>query len=62
MSSQEVLIGCNYKVLKEWNNKIQQMSLSRKKQQIGRDMQNSTDSEVTVWVLRAMMKEGQKER
>lgn len=36
------------------------MSLSRKKQQVGREMQNSTDSEVTAWVLKAMMKEGQK--
>ena len=53
-------MGSNYRVLKEWNNKIFQMSLSRKRQQIGREMQNSTDPEITAWILRAMVKEGQK--
>lgn len=60
MSSQESLMGSNYRVLNEWNNKIFQMSLSRKRQQIGREMQNSTDPEITAWILRAMVKEGQK--
>lgn len=53
-------MGSNYRVLNEWNNKIFQMSLSRKRQQIGREMQNSTDPEITAWILRAMVKEGQK--
>lgn len=49
-------------MLKEWNNKVFQVLLSRKREQIGRDAKFTIHLEITGGILGAVMEGGKRER